>query len=173
MLTIVIACDHKTTREALLRVLNSSALPCAVSVCADSHAAISICERHQPDIVLLDGSTDPLAAIEATKKIMTCSAANVIAVSRAADAHFAQHMMAAGALGYLLAGAEPATILNTVAEVAKDNTCNCLDKASVPITTPERVGGFRQSIASFQKNAKEKISAATEVHWHGILKFTN
>jgi DNA-binding NarL/FixJ family response regulator len=173
MLNIVIACDHKISRETILRVLNHSTIPCAVSVCADSYAAVSISERQQPEIVLIDGSSDPLAAIEATKKIMTCSAANVIAVSREADADFAEHMMAAGALGYLLAGSSPATILKAVAEVAKDNIFNCMNMLSAPVATPARVGGFRKSLASFQKSAKETISAATEIHWHGILKFTN
>jgi DNA-binding NarL/FixJ family response regulator len=173
MLNILIACDHKVSREALTRLLAAQPLLNVIAVCADTHAAISITAREQPDIVFMDGSSDPLAAIEATKKIMACSTAGVIALSRQADPHFAQHMLAAGALGYLTSQSSGIQILTAIEEVAKDNLYCCLETRHLPIPTPEHVSSFKKSILSIRDNTRKKINEAVEVHWHAILKFTN
>src|SRR3978361_88681 len=121
MLNILIACDHKPSRENLIQTL--AALPGfhVIAVCADTHAAVAIAGSEQPDIVFIDGSSDPLAAIEATKRIISFSSAAVIAASRQPDASFANHMLAAGALGYLSSYSSAAEIVGAVDEVAKDN----------------------------------------------------
>ena len=82
MLNILIACDHKSTRESLTSLLSRQPGFTIIGVCADTHAAISITGNEQPGIVLIDGSTDPLSAIEAAKKIKACSTSCVIALSR-------------------------------------------------------------------------------------------
>ena len=173
MLNILIACDHKISREALSRVLSVQPLFRVMGICADTHAAIAISAHEQPDIVFIDGSSDPLAAIEATKKILSCSNANVIALSRQMDAGFANHMIAAGALGYLTNNSPAAEIITAVNEVAKDNLYHCLEHSPLPIPTPERFSSFKKSIASVRDNTQKKITEAVESHWHSILKFTN
>ena len=173
MLNILIACDHIISRETLLYYLSTPLLPCAVRLCADNYAAIAISEQQQPDIVIIDGSCDPLAAIEATKKITRCSSSNVIAFSRQTDPDFAQHMIDAGALGYLSNSASCRQVIAAVTAVAKDNFYTCIDSNPLPLPTPERISPFMKSIASFRKNTKEKMQAATDIHWHGILRFTN
>lgn len=173
MLNVLIACDHIISRSNLLRALSAPSPPCAVCLCADFYAAVSISEQQAPEIVIIDGSCDPLAAIEATRKITNCSSANVIAFSRATDADFARHMMEAGALGYLSGIASHEQVISAVTEVARDNFYNCIDSTPLPLPTPSRIPPFIQSIASFGKNTREKMRAATDIHWHGILKFTN
>ncbi len=173
MLNILIACDHIISRETLLYYLSTPILPCAVRLCADNYAAVSISEQQQPDIVIIDGSCDPLAAIEATKKIARCSAANIIAFSRQTDPDFARNMMAAGALGYLNSNASCQQVITGITEVAKDNFYNCIDSNPPPLPTPNRVSPFMKSITSIGKNTREKMRTATEIHWHGILRFTN
>jgi DNA-binding NarL/FixJ family response regulator len=173
MLNILIACDHKISREALAKVLSSQPLFRVIGVCADTHAAIAITAREQPHIVFIDGSTDPLAAAQATKKIVTCSTANVIAISRQMDPRFACHMMAAGALGYLTSQSSTADIITAVNEVAKDNAYSCLENNLPPIPTPERFSAFKKSIAFIHGNTHKKIAQAVGSHWHGILQFTN
>ena len=183
MLTILIASDHKPFREALSRILLSQPFFHLGGICADMHAAISITSCIQPDIVLIDGSSDPLAAIEATKKILSCSAANVIALSPGIDPAFAKHMMGAGALGYLIKQSSSTEIIAAVKEVAKDNVylCNGLspEYALQPLPTPARntpaetVYSFKKSNASFKNNIREQIATTITTHWHGILRFSN
>ena len=173
MLNILIACDHKASREALHRVLSSQPLFHVICVCADTHAAIAVTQNEQPHIVFIDGSSNPLAAIEATKKIVACSTANVIALSRELDAVFADHMIAAGALGYLTKDSSATEIITAVKEVAKDNSYLCFENMQAVIPTPTAISSFKKSIVSIRDNTRKKFTETVEVHWHGILKFTN
>jgi DNA-binding NarL/FixJ family response regulator len=173
MLKILIASDHQPLRETLTRLLSAHPHFSVTDVCADTHAAMSITAYEQPDIVLIDGSTDPLAAIEATKKITGSYATNVIALSRQSDAVFAQHMLSAGALGYITRYSSDIEMITAVEEVAKDNLYCCLEQKHLPVETPAHLSSFRKSLASLKANTRKKIAIAAEVHWHGILKFTN
>lgn len=173
MLNILIACDHKASCEALIRLLKTQPLFHVVAVCADTHAAITMTGNAQPDIVFIDGSTDPLAAIEATKKIRSVSRAGVIALSRQEDAGFAAHMLAAGALGYLTSRSSGIEVITAVEEVAKDNLYCCLENNQLPVPTPAHVSSFKKTIASLRNNTRKRINEVAEFHWHGILKFTN
>jgi len=173
MLNILIACDHQASRETLIRLLETQPLFHITAVCADTHAAISMTGSVQPDIVFIDGSTDPLAAIEATKKIRSVSRAGVIALSRQADAGFAAHMLAAGALGYLTSRSSDIEVITAVEEVAKDNLYCCLDTNQLPVPTPTPSSSFKKTIASLRNNTRKRMNEMAESHWHAILKFTN
>jgi DNA-binding NarL/FixJ family response regulator len=173
MLNILIVCDHKSSLDSLVRTLAAEPFFNITGVCADTHAAITVTLREQPDIVFMDGSTDPLAAIEATKKIISCSTAAVIALSRHADTQFASHMLLAGALGYLTSQSSCIEVITAVEEVAKDNVYCCLDIKQFPIPTPLHHSSFKESMRSLRDNTRKKINAVVNVHWHTILQFTN
>lgn len=173
MLNILIVCDHKSSLDSLVRILTAKPFFNITCICADTHAAITVALQQQPDIVFLDGSSDPLAAIEATKKILSCSTAAVIALSRQADPEFANHMLLAGALGYLTSQSSFIEVITAVEEVAKDNVYCCLDTKQFPIPTPLRHSSLKESMRSLRYNTRKKIDAVTNVHWHTILQFTN
>ena len=177
MLNILVVCDHKASRETLCRLLTAQPFFHVMAACADTYAAIAITGRQQPDIVFIDGSTDPHAAVEATKKIMLVSTAGIIALSRQADAGFAANMLAAGALGYLTGHSSDIEVITAIEEVSKDNLYCCLETkhlpVQTPVPTPERLSSFKKSIASLRDNTRKKINEAAGFHWHGILKFTN
>ncbi len=178
MLTILLTSDHQSSREAFARTLAAQPFFHLIGVCADVHAAMSISAREQPDIVLIDGSTDPLMAIEATKKILSVCAANVIAVSRHMEKGFAHHMLAAGALGYVTSQSSAAEIVAAVHAVAKDNVylCEALrnEEHVLQLPTPVKTRfSFKESMASFREQARKKLNTPAEIHWHTILKYTN
>ena len=173
MLNILIACDHKPSRENLVHILTAHPAFHIIAVCADTHAAVAITGSEQPDIVFVDGSSDPLAAIEATKKILSFSTAGVIALSRQPDASFAKHMQAAGALGYLGGGFSAAEITMAVMEVARDNFYCSLDTIHVPVPTPERLSAFKRTVAALRNNGRKRINETVASHWYNILRFTN
>ena len=175
MLKLLISSDHKAFRESLTRLLLSQPFIKIIGVCADTHAAVNITAAELPDVVLVDGSSDPLAAIEATKKIRSCSAASVIAMSAGMDADFAGHMLAAGALGYLTSLASTQEIVTAVQEVAKDNVylCNayCPQQKSLPVQTPVALPSRKATTSQplpAQNNGSRFFS-----HWHSILHFAN
>ena len=178
MIPVLIVSGHQSSRDRLTRLLPGKSVFRLLDVCADTHAAISIAACAQPGIIIIDGSTDPLAAIAATKKILSCSTASVIAVSSSLDTDFAHHMLAAGALGYLTAQCSEAEFMTALLEVNKDNVylCSALRSeyhrpllntpgrpASADKRSPEKSTSLRQTVAG-------KIAA---YHWHAILQFTN
>ena len=162
MTNILIASDHKLFRESLTRLLSVQPFFHVTGVCADTHAAITIASREQPHLVLIDGSSDPLSAIQATKKIVASSTANVIAISGIPDSSFASHMLDAGALGYLTKQSLAKEIITAIQEVAKDNCYSCLDNNPVfhPVPTPKAM-------------ARIKEPATPGIFWHRILQFAN
>ncbi|MEO5683902.1 MAG: response regulator [Chitinophagaceae bacterium] len=177
ILNILIASDCKASREALTRTLNSEPFFHVIAVCADAFAAISMTENASPDIVLIDGSTDPLATIQAIKKITACSNANVIGISRMADSDFETHLLAAGALGYVTHNSSAVELVCAVAEVAKDNLYSCITATHEPVPTPARISSINQlitqSIAGIASSLRDRNAKATTNHWHAILQYAN
>ncbi|MEO5593937.1 MAG: response regulator transcription factor [Chitinophagaceae bacterium] len=190
MLNILIVSDHKMYREALSRLLSVQPIFNVMGICADTHAAMNIAARENPDIVLIDASSDPLAAIEATKRIVIHSNANVIAITGNTDPTFSQHMLAAGALGYLTKQSLSAEIINAIKEVAKDNLYLCgqlpsglpgdLNPGLVQTPVPPRIKPSSHShhptkkpSTSLASNTRKKITETATSNWHRILQFTN
>lgn len=173
VLNILVASDHKASRAELTHALNNHPSFHVIAVCADAFAAITMTENATPDIVIIDGSTDPLACIEATKKIMASSNANVIGMSRVADSDFAKHILAAGALGYLTNYTTEKELIYAVQEVAKDNLYSCISTVYQPLHTPERVSSLTQSMAGKRSNTGATISNILASQWHSILQYAN
>ena len=176
-LHILIASDNKACRESLTRTLNSEPFFHVIGVCADTFAAVTMTDNTAPDIVIIDGSTDPLATIEATKKITACSNANVIGISRVADSDFEKHLLAAGALGYITHCSSDIELICAVEEVAKDNLYSCINGNLRPVATRARSSSvnqfIKQSVAGMKSNLRNKSAKATTNHWHDILQFAN
>ncbi len=173
MLNILIACDHKISREALAAILSAEPMFNVIDICADTLAAIAITEREKPDIVFIDGSTDALAASQATKKIRASFNASIIAVSRQKDPHFARHMLTAGALGYLTSQSSSNEIVAAVCAVANHYIFNCLENNYVPTKPAGHFSALKYLIESlFAKSRKTKLQL-DRFQWHGILRHTN
>lgn len=181
MITVLIASCHQSSRDRFARLLSGHPVFRLLDVCADTHAAIAIAAHAHPGIVIIDGSCDPLAAAAATQKILSSSAASVIAVSANLDEAFAHHMLAAGALGYLTTHCNAAEFITALQEVAKDNVYLCSDIRTAfqhPfINTPGSNASTKkpstEKATSLRKQMVGKIAAAATNHWHGILQFTN
>ncbi len=176
MLTILIATDHKPLREQLSTIILSQPLFRLTAVCADSHAALAIAGIEKPHIILIDGSTDPLAVIEATKKMASFSGTGIIAMSRSTDAAFAQHMLSAGALGYLTHASLPAEIIKAVLEVAKDNVylCHALpeQQKQLPVATPPvKDWSLPKPWLAAARSKKRRFMGG--INWLGLLRFSN
>ena len=179
MITVLIASDHKLYRSSLATLIADHPQFQLLAVCADTYAARSIADCQRPHIIIVDGSTDPLAALALTRNILSVPGRAVIAVSAETDADFARHMLGAGALGYLTKKSSAAECITALQEVVKDNVyvCEALrNEETTAINTPA-VAGLRHSQGnikpSFGKQLREKMDALSGNHWHGILRFTN
>jgi len=100
---ILLADDHKITREGLRSLLEKNKDTEVIGEAQNGREAVQLAIDLQPDIVIMDVSMPDLNGIEATKEILKeVENAKVIALSMHSDRSFVTEMLKSGASGYLL-----------------------------------------------------------------------
>jgi two-component system response regulator NreC len=100
---IILAEDHKITREGLVNMLEDQPGMEVVGEAGNGREAIRLARELSPDLVIMDVTMPDLNGIDATRIITsTPKDTKVIALSMYSDKQFVQGMMQAGASGYLL-----------------------------------------------------------------------
>jgi DNA-binding NarL/FixJ family response regulator len=118
MIKVAIVEDHKTTREALERIINLSADCRCVCACATAEEGLRAIPGHQPEVVLMDIQLPKMSGVECVAKLKELlPAAQVIMVTVYEDPDTIFRALRAGASGYVLKRAKPEIILNAVREV--------------------------------------------------------
>jgi DNA-binding NarL/FixJ family response regulator len=116
---VVLADDHPVYREGLAALLGSTAGVEVVGVAADGQEAVAVTRETQPDVVVMDVSRPGLGGIEATRQVTTDSPhVRVLVLTLSEDDSTVFAAMQAGAMGYLLKGANQADIVRAVTAVA-------------------------------------------------------
>ena len=117
-ITILLADDHQLMREGLRLLLAQQQGMSIIGEAPDGLAACDLCERSDPDVVIMDINMPVLNGVDATRRISRrCRRTRVIALSVHSDQNFVLEMLRAGASGYLLkdcAVAELAGAIRTV-----------------------------------------------------------
>jgi two-component system response regulator NreC len=100
---IVLAEDHKITREGLVNMLKNQRNMQVIGEAQNGREAVQLAIDLSPDLVIMDVTMPNLNGIDATRVITSNSkAVKVIALSMYSDKQFVQGMIQAGASGYLL-----------------------------------------------------------------------
>jgi DNA-binding NarL/FixJ family response regulator len=100
---ILLADDHKITREGLRSLLEKQPDMEVVAEAEEGHRAVRLVREMHPDIAIMDVTMPDLNGIEATQKIVSeCPNVKVIALSMHSDTLFVTEMLKSGASGYLL-----------------------------------------------------------------------
>ena len=100
---ILLADDHKITREGLRSLLEKQSDMEVVAEAKEGHEAVRLVREMHPDIAIMDVTMPDLNGIEATQKIVSeCPNVKVIALSMHSDTLFVTEMLKSGASGYLL-----------------------------------------------------------------------
>jgi len=120
---IVLADDHRITREGLLSMLNNEVGMEVVGEAENGREAVKLAQELLPDLVIMDVTMPDLNGIEATRMITSgAGEINVIAISMYSDKQFVQGMIQAGASGYLLKDCAFEELLNAIRVVVSGNT---------------------------------------------------
>jgi len=119
MTTVLVADDHPLVRQGLRAVLGSAADLTVLAEASDGTEAVRLAVELGPDVVVMDLQMPGLHGIEATREIVARrpgTAVLVLTMFDDDDTVFAA--VAAGAVGYLLKGADGADILAAIRAAA-------------------------------------------------------
>jgi DNA-binding NarL/FixJ family response regulator len=100
---ILLADDHKITRQGLRSLLEKEPDMEVVAEAEEGRTAVRLANELKPDVVIMDVTMPDLNGMEATRQIVgRLSAVKVIALSMHSDALFVTEMLKSGVRGYLL-----------------------------------------------------------------------
>lgn len=116
---VVIVDDHQLVRQGLEAVLASAADVAVVGQAADGSGAVNVVADTEPDVVLMDLQLPELSGLEATREILSARPDTAILVLTMFEDDDTVHAaIAAGAVGYLLKGADGEDIIAAVHSAA-------------------------------------------------------
>jgi len=116
---VVIVDDHRLVRQGLEAVLASAADVMVVGQAGDGRAAVEVVADTEPDVVLMDLQLPELSGLEASREILEVRPETaVLVLTMFEDDDTVHAAIAAGAVGYLLKGADGEDILAAVRSAA-------------------------------------------------------
>lgn len=99
---LIVADDHTLMREALCNKLDNKPDLEVIVQADDGRQAIELCQKHVPELIIMDVSMPDLNGVEATKRIHDNNPnIKIIALSMHSEQKFVTDMLKAGASGYL------------------------------------------------------------------------
>jgi len=120
---ILLADDHKITREGLSSLISKQSDMKVVAEAENGRDAVSLARELRPDIVIMDVSMPDLNGIEATKQILSEDEnIKVVALSMHSDNLFVSEMLKSGASGYMLKDCAFEELGRAIREVFNGNT---------------------------------------------------
>jgi NarL family two-component system response regulator LiaR len=100
---VLIADDHSMVRKGLITFLKNRPGLEVVGEVRDGQEAADLCDRLQPDVILMDLVMPVLGGVAATRLIrQRCPEVQVIALTSFQEKELIQDALQAGAIGYLL-----------------------------------------------------------------------
>jgi DNA-binding NarL/FixJ family response regulator len=116
---VLVADDHPLFRKGLRGLLESVVEIEVVGEATQGEEAITLTERLQPQVVLMDISMPQVNGIEATRRIMqTSPSTGILVLTMYEDDDSVFAAMRAGARGYLLKGVDQVEVLRAIHAVS-------------------------------------------------------
>ena len=120
MIRVVIADDHAVVRHGLAELLSTFDGVELAGEAADGDAAVELCARERPDVVLMDLEMPAVDGIEATRQIKADQPdVAVVVLTSFSDRERILQAIDAGAAGYLLKDVEPAELVKAIESAAR------------------------------------------------------
>ena len=118
MTTVLVVDDHPVVRDGVRTALAGTTLE-VVGEAASGEVALAEAARLRPDVVLMDLGLPGISGVEATRQILTeAPGSAVLAFTMYEDDESIFAAIRAGALGYLVKGADRAELVRAIESVA-------------------------------------------------------
>jgi DNA-binding NarL/FixJ family response regulator len=122
-ITLVVADDQTTVREALAVMLDLAEDVTVVATATNGAEAVEAAGRHHPDVLLMDLNMPVMGGVEATGRIHAAEPhTTVLVLTTFDDDESILAALHAGASGYLTKDADRTTILHAVRAAAQGQT---------------------------------------------------
>lgn len=120
---VVLVDDHAMMREGLRSLFTDAPDIEVVGEASDGRTALELLRTLVPDVVVMDVGMPEMNGVEATRRIRTeHENVKVIALSTHTDKRYVQHMLEAGACGYVLKIAAYDELLRAVRAASRGQT---------------------------------------------------
>ena len=121
MIRLLLAEDHPVVRVGLERLLANVADIEVVGTASNGAEAVELCDRLQPDVVLMDLSMPVLGGVDATRRIAAAhdGTISVVVLTSFSDREQVLAALDAGASGYLLKDADPEELIRGIQAAAR------------------------------------------------------
>ncbi len=124
-LDIVIADDHKLIQDGVKSILQPYERIHQVECVSDGVELMKLLKTHKPHVILLDINMPNMGGIEACEKITRLyPEIKVLALTQYADELAINHMVSAGAHGYLLKDSNPKELYEAIIQVYEKDFYN-------------------------------------------------
>jgi len=121
--TILLADDHRLVREGLRKLIEEREDLRVVAEATTGQEAIELCERLQPDMVLMDISMPGLSGIDATRRICkTNPGTRVLILSMHDNQGYVEEVLRSGASGYVLKDSAASDLLQAIEAVRRGDS---------------------------------------------------
>ncbi len=117
---IVIADDHDLLREGIRALLAPTEDILVVGEAADGAAAVELCSKLDPDVVLMDIAMPGLGGLEATLELRrTCPRCRVLVLTQYGDREYVRRFLKAGVAGFVLKKVAASALVNAIRAVQR------------------------------------------------------
>ncbi|HVS18101.1 MAG TPA: response regulator transcription factor [Planctomycetota bacterium] len=157
MIRVLLVDDHAILREGLGALLNEQSDIEIVGEASDGRTAIDMVRTLAPDVVVMDVGMPDLNGIDATKRIRSeHPRARVIALSTHTDERYVQHMLEAGACGYVLKIAAYDELLRAVRAASQGRTYLSSESAGGVVDRALHGGGVTDATTGVKLGTRER-----------------
>ena len=117
---VMIVDDHPVFRQGLRNILAAHEDLCIVGEAADGHEAISLAQRLNPDVVMMDINLPTLNGLQATRELKRlCPEINVIMLTAYDDKEQVYHAIRSGASAYHAKDVSPTKLIDVIRQVSQ------------------------------------------------------
>ena len=161
---ILIADDHRITRQGLRSLLEKESDMEVVAEAQDGRTAVELAKKLLPDVVIMDVSMPDLNGIEATRQIVSrCKGVKIIALSMHSDTLFVTEMLKGGVSGYLLKDCAFEELAGAIRSVISGKTYLSPSISGVVVNGYlNRVAGFAPSRSVLTDREREVLQMIAE-----------
>ncbi len=152
--SIIIVDDHKILREGLKKLIENQPDMEVIGEANNGREAISIINRTDPQIVIMDVSMPGMNGMEASKQIVKdFPHIKIIALSMHVEKQFVEGMFAAGAMAYILKDCASEELVKAIHTVLKNKIYISADISDVVME------GYIESLSRDKKDTSSTLTS--------------